>query len=35
MFLPKPALECDPPTYAFHIAGITDVYYHIWLIFLR
>jgi hypothetical protein len=28
----EPASDCNPSTYAFHIAGITGSYYQVWLI---
>jgi hypothetical protein len=34
-FCPGLALEHDPPTYASHVAEITDMTHHAWLILLR
>jgi hypothetical protein len=34
-FFPGLALVYDPPSYAYNIAGTTDVYHHTWLFLLR
>jgi hypothetical protein len=30
-FCQGPVSDCDPPTYASHVAGTTGVYHHSWL----